>query len=155
MVGWSRAGRSSTSATCFSSSRNDHRACPGGDAEQASAISRASTSPVTTAGTGGTSRCLRLIVASTSPSVSTNRFAIARTVFSATPTRDATTARSATGGAFSSSSSSTRARMIIRAGWVPVATSFESSSRSTFVSPTVNTFGRGIADHPLSRGKNC
>ena len=76
MVEWSRSGRSSTNATCFSSSRNDHRACPAGGVEQANAISRASTSPVITDGTGGLSRCLRVIVASTSPPVSTNRFAI-------------------------------------------------------------------------------
>jgi hypothetical protein len=59
---------------------------------------------------------LRPIVASTSPSVSSNRFAIANTVFTEIPTRSAITARSATGPAFSSNSSSTRARMIIRAG---------------------------------------
>jgi hypothetical protein len=36
-----------------------------------------------------------------------------------------------------------------------VVTSLVSSARSTSDSPTVNLFGRGIADHPLSRGKNC
>jgi hypothetical protein len=61
-------------------------------------------------------RRLRPIVDPTSPPVSANRFAIARTVFSATPTRSAITARSATGPGFSSNSNSTRARMIIRAG---------------------------------------
>ena len=85
MVEWSRSGRSSISATWVSSSRNDQRARPGGGAEQASAINRASTSPVTIAGTGGSSRGLRPIVASTSPRVATNRFATTRTVFAATP----------------------------------------------------------------------
>ena len=67
MVEWSRSGMSSTSATCFSSSRSDQRACPAGGVEQANAINRASTSPVTIGSTGGVSRFLRLIVASTSP----------------------------------------------------------------------------------------
>lgn len=52
MVEWSRFGMSSVSSMCFSSSRSDHRACPAGGCEQARAISRASTSPVT--GGGGT-----------------------------------------------------------------------------------------------------
>jgi hypothetical protein len=58
---------SSINATCFSSSRSDHRACPGGGCEQANAIRRACTSPVTFGSTGGMSRFVRLIVASTSP----------------------------------------------------------------------------------------
>lgn len=47
MVEWSRSGSPSVSATCFSSSRRLHRSYPAGGAEQASAITRASTSPVT------------------------------------------------------------------------------------------------------------
>ncbi|MCX5422047.1 hypothetical protein OOK07_21065 [Streptomyces sp. NBC_00078] len=61
---------SSTSATCFSSRRSDHLACPLGGVEQASAISLASTSPVTTEGTGGSARSFRPTVAHTSPPVS-------------------------------------------------------------------------------------
>ena len=51
------------STTCFSSSRRLHRSYPGGGALHASAISRASTSPVTVGATGGVARFLRLIVA--------------------------------------------------------------------------------------------
>ena len=87
MVEWSRSGSSSINATRSSSSRSDHRARPGGGAEQANAISRASTSPVITDGTGGVSRRLRMIVASTSPPDSTNRCATERTVVSLTPIR--------------------------------------------------------------------
>ena len=51
----------------------------------------------------------------------------------------------------SSSSSSTRARMIIRAGCTPVVVSLTRNSRSAADKPTVNTFGRGIVRaHPLS-----
>ena len=117
---------------------------PGGGVEQASAISRASTSPVTIGATGGVSRGLRPIVASTSPSVSANRFAIARTVFVEVPTRCAITARSGTGPALRSDSNSTRALMIIRAGWTPVVVSLTKNSRSAADKPTVNTFARGI-----------
>lgn len=155
MVEWSRSGSSSISATCLSSSRSDQRACPSGAAEQARAINRASTSPVTIGDTGGAGRRLRATVASTSPPVSTNRFAILSTVSCDTPTRPAITARSSTGPAAVSSSNNTRARIIIRAGWLPVVISFVNSARSASDNATVNTFGRGIADHPLSRGKNC
>jgi len=117
---------------------------PAGGVEQASAISRASTSPVTIGATGGVSRGLRPIVASTSPPAAVNRFATARTVFSEVPTRSAITARSATGPAFWSNSSNTRARMIIRAGWVPDVVSLTRNSRSAADKPTVNTFARGI-----------
>lgn len=43
MVEWSRSGRSSTSATCFSNSRSDHLAWPAGGCAHAMAISLAST----------------------------------------------------------------------------------------------------------------
>src|SRR4051794_12165528 len=97
MLEWSRSGTSSIKATCFSNSRSDQRVYPGGGAEQASAITRASTSPVITDGTGGVTRSFRVIVASASPPVITNRFAIWRTVSSDKPTWSATTARSGTG----------------------------------------------------------
>ena len=71
MVEWSRSGRSSINATCFSSSRSDQRLWPGGGDVQANAISLASTSPVTFGSTGGVSRFFRLIVPSTSPPCST------------------------------------------------------------------------------------
>jgi hypothetical protein len=65
-------------------------------------------------------------------------------VFSEVPTRPAITARSATGPAFWSNSSNTRARMIIRAGWVPDVVSLTRNSRSAADKPTMNTFARGI-----------
>jgi hypothetical protein len=43
--------------------------------------------------------------------------------------------------------------MIIRAGWVPVLISFVNFSRSTSDSPTVNTFGRGIAQPSFQQGE--
>src|SRR4051812_50190598 len=67
MVEWSRSGRSSINATCFSSSRSDQRACPSGGVEQASAISRASTSPVTFGSTGGGGGFFRGVGFSTAP----------------------------------------------------------------------------------------
>lgn len=84
------------SATCFSSSRSDHRERPAGGCEHASAISLASTSPVTGEGTGGNSRSFRPIVAQASPSVPANRFETKRTVSPETPTRSAITARGST-----------------------------------------------------------
>jgi len=114
MVEWSRSGMSSTSTTCFSSNRSDHRAYPCGGAEQASAISRASTSPVTGEGTGGNSRCLRLIVAHTSPPLSANRIEINRTESRETPTLAPTLSRESFSPA-QSSASSTRARLIVEA----------------------------------------
>ena len=116
MVEWSRSGMSSMSATCFSSSRSDHRACPAGGAEHARAISRASTSPVTGDGTGGCSRCLRSIVAQMSPPVSAKRLATSRSVSPETPTRAAITSFASTSPAAVFSASSTRARMIIDSG---------------------------------------
>lgn len=65
------------------------RACPAGGAEQANAISPASTSPAITDSTRGLNRCLWVIVVSTSPLVSTNRCAIGPIV-SKTPTCRAT-----------------------------------------------------------------
>jgi hypothetical protein len=126
------------SATCFSSSRNDHRPYPGGGAEQANAINRASTSPVTTEATGGSSRCLREIVACTSPPVSANRLATRRSVSPETPSRAASTSFGSTTPPEVSNASSTRARMIIEAGCTPVLVSRTSSSRSD----SVNTTGR-------------
>ena len=67
IVEWSKSGMSSIKATCFSNSRSDQRACPTGGLEQARTVNLASTSPVTFGSTGGVSRFLRLIVASTSP----------------------------------------------------------------------------------------
>ena len=94
---------------------------PGGGAEQANAINRASTSPVIADGTGGVARRLRMIVASTSPSVSTNRSATERTVVSLTPICRATNTRSA-GDPSLPSKAQHSARMIIRAGWAPADT---------------------------------
>ena len=108
-----------------------------------------------TDGTGGVARCLRVIVASTSPPVSTNRFATERTVVSVTPTRRATNTRSATGPTFSSNANNTRARMIIRAGWAPTDTTLVNRSRSPADRPTGNTFGRGITPVLSSRGKTA
>src|SRR4029453_598277 len=119
------------------------REYPSGGVEQASAISRASTSPVTIGATGGVSRGLRPIVASTSPSVSANRFATTRTVFSEVPTRSAITAISNRAGVLVQLQQHPR-RMIIRAGWVPDVVSLTRNSRSAADKPTVNTFGRGI-----------
>jgi hypothetical protein len=96
-------------ATRCPSNRSDHRARPGGGVEQANAINRASTSPVIADGTGGLARRLRMIVASTSPPVSTNRSATARTVVSLTPICRATTTRSAGDPSLPSKASSTRA----------------------------------------------
>lgn len=101
---------SSTSATCFSSSRSDHRACPFGGVEQASAISLASTPPVTGEDTGGNARSFRPTVAHTSPPVSTYRFEIRRTDSHETPPRSAITARGSTSPTDVSNASSTRAR---------------------------------------------
>src|SRR6516162_2738437 len=116
MVEWSRSGVSPARATCFSSSRRLHRAWPAGGVEQASAINRASTSPVTGEGTGGCARCLRPIVALTSPPASANRFATSRNVSPETPTRAAITSLGSTSPTEVSSASSTRARLIIDAG---------------------------------------
>src|SRR6266545_5731109 len=129
---------SSTSATCFSSNRNDHRPYPGGGAEQANAINRASTAPVTTETTGGSSRCFREIVACASPPVSANRLATSRNVSPETPSRAASTSFASTSPPEVSNASSTRARMIIEAGCTPVLVSRTSSSRSD----SVNTTGR-------------
>ncbi len=106
---------SQVSATCFSSRRSDQRACPLGGVEHASAISRASTSPVTAEGTGGNARSLRPTVAHTSPPVSAYRFEIRRTESHETPTRSAITARGATSPTDVSNASSTRTRLIIDA----------------------------------------
>jgi len=101
---------------CFSSSRSDQRARPAGGAEQASAISRASISPVTGEGTGGSRRCLRPIVAQMSPPVSANRSAASRSVSPETPSRAAITSLGSTTPVEVSNASSTRARLIIEAG---------------------------------------
>jgi hypothetical protein len=121
---------SSVSSTCFSSSRNDHRAYPAGGCEHASAISRASTSPVTGDGTGGRSRFLRPIVASTSPPVSANRLATSRSISPETPSRAAITSFGSGSPTEVSSASSTRARLIADAECTPVVVSRSSSSRS-------------------------
>jgi hypothetical protein len=76
----------------------------------------ASTSPVTGEGTGGSSRCLRAIVAKASPPVSSKRLATSRTVSPVTPAFAAITSFRSTSPAESSSASSTRARRIIDAG---------------------------------------
>ena len=116
MVEWSKSGMSPAKATCFSSSRRLHRARPAGGAEQASAINRASTSPVTGEGTGGCARCLRAIVARMSPPVSANRLATSRSVSPETPSRAAITSLGSTSLVEVSNASSTRARLIIEAG---------------------------------------
>jgi hypothetical protein len=59
MVEWSMFGMSATSATCFSSNRNDQRVYPSGGVEHANAITLASTSPVTFGSTGGVRRFFR------------------------------------------------------------------------------------------------
>ena len=130
MVEWSRFGMSSVSSTYFSSSRNDHRACPAGGWEQARAISRASTSPVTGDGTGGRSRFLREIVARTSPPVSANRLATSRSISPETPSRAAITSFGSGSPIEVSSASRTRARLIVDAGCTPVVVSRINSSRS-------------------------
>ena len=53
-----------SSTVLFASIRSDHLEYPSGGSPQASAITCASTSPVTFAGTGGVSRFFLLIVAS-------------------------------------------------------------------------------------------
>src|SRR5690242_15431538 len=132
------------SATCFSSSRSDHRERPAGGCEHASAISLASTSPVTGEGTGGNSRSFRPIVAQTSPSVSTNRFETKRTVSHETPTRSAITARGSTSPAETSSASSTRALLIIDALRTPVVVIRTSASRSSTLNATGYFFCDGM-----------
>src|SRR5215203_1928676 len=155
IVEWSRSGSSSINATRSSSSRSDHRARPDGGVEQANAINRASTSPVIADGTGGVARRLRMIVASTSPSVSTNRSATERTVVSLTPICRATNTRSAGDPSLPSKASNTRARMIIRAGWAPADTTLVNRSRSAPVRATGNTFASGITPVLSSRGKTA
>src|ERR1700733_185188 len=132
------------SATCFSSSRSDHRERPAGGCEHASAISLASTSPVTTEGTGGNSRSFRPTVTQTSPSVSANRFETKRTVSHETPTRSAITARGSTPPTDVSSASSTRARLIIDALRTPVVVTRTSASRSSTLSATGYFFCDGM-----------
>ena len=108
--------------TCFSSSRNDHRAYPDGGCEQASAISRASTSPVAGDGTGGRSRFVREIVARTSPPLSVNRLAPSGSISPETPSRSAITSSGSGSPTEVSSASSTlcppdrRCRMHTRGG---------------------------------------
>ncbi|MFL4909219.1 hypothetical protein ACJ6WF_40010 [Streptomyces sp. MMS24-I2-30] len=127
---------SSTSATCFSNSRSDHQACPFGGVEQASAISLASTSPVTGEGTGGNARSFRPTVAHTSPPVSTYRFEIRRTDSHETPTRSAITARGSTSPTDVSNASSTRARLIIDALRTPVVVTRTNARRSSTLNAT-------------------
>src|ERR1700733_13183155 len=124
------------SATCFSSSRSDHRERPAGGCEHASAISLASTSPVTTEGTGGNSRSFRPTVAQTSPPVSANRLEIRRTVSHETPARAAITVRGSTSPTDVSSASRTRARLIIDALRTPVVATRTSASRSSTLNET-------------------
>jgi hypothetical protein len=124
------------SATRFSSSRSDHRERPVGGCEHASAISLASTSPVTGEGTGGNSRSLRPIVAQTSPPVSVNRLETKRTVSHETPARSAITARGSTPPTEVSSASRTRARLIIDALRTPVVV-----TRAVARSPPGRTIG--------------
>ncbi len=131
------------SATCLSNSRNDHRPYPGGGAEQASAINRPSTSPVTVEATGGSARCLREIVACTSPPVSANRLATSRSVSPETSRRDAITSFASTSPAEVSNASNTRARMIIEAGCTPVLVNRTNSARSDSLSTTGRFFCEG------------
>lgn len=119
------------SATCFSSSRSDHRACPAGGCEHASAISRAPASPVTGEGTGGNAHSFRPIVAQASPPVSANRLETRRTVSHDTPARAAITTRGSTSPDDASSASSTRARLIIDALRTPVVVTRTSAARSS------------------------
>lgn len=136
---------------CFSSRRNDHRARPFGGVEQASAISLASTSPVTGEGTGGKGRFLRPTVDHTSPPVSVNRIETRRTVSHETPARSATTTREGTSPAAASRASSTRARLIIDALCTPVVVTRTSALRSSAPKATGYFFCDGMA--PLSDGK--
>ncbi len=62
MLEWSSGGIPSVSTTCFSSSLRLHLAWPSGGLVQASAIRRASMSPVTLASAGGVRRFLCLTV---------------------------------------------------------------------------------------------
>jgi hypothetical protein len=135
---------SSQSATCLSNSRNDHRAYPGGGTEQARAINRASTSPVTEDGTGGSARLRRPTTSSTRPADSVNRLATRYTVPSETPTRSATTRRSGAGPSASSNANRILARVIIRAGRVPLDTNRVNHTRSAAVNVTTCPFDLGI-----------
>jgi hypothetical protein len=147
------SGMSSVSATCFSSSRSDHRACPGGGAGHASAISLASTSPVTCEDTGGNSRFFRSTVAHTSPPVSANRLETSRTVSHETPTCSAMTTRSSTAPTAVSSASSNRARRITDAGCTPVRVTRSSASRSSAANVTGYFFCDGMTTSCLAEGK--
>src|SRR5665811_1240562 len=157
MVEWSRSGMSSINATCRSSSRSDQRACPSGGVEQARAINLASTSPVTFGSTGGVSRFLRRIVASTSPPRSAKALEVFTTVSTCTPARSATTAWVGTGPSrpesFSSNSNKIRARRTCWAGFDPVRTSLTNISRSAVLNATGCDFDLAITDSILTDTK--
>ncbi len=144
---------SSISATCFSSKRSDQRACPLGGVEQASAISLASTSPVTGEGTGGHARSFRSTVAHTSPPVSAYRFEIRRTDSHETPTRSAITARGSTSPTDVSNASSTRARLIIDALRTPVVVTRTNARRSSTLNATGYFFCEDTAPCPAERNR--
>jgi hypothetical protein len=85
MVEWSSPGCPRPARRASPAAAATTGSSPPGGWEHAIAISRASASPVTGEGTGGNSRCLRPIVACTSPPVSAHRFETNRTVSRETP----------------------------------------------------------------------
>src|SRR5947207_3336021 len=127
---------SSTSATCFSNSRNDQRAYPCGGVEHANAITLASTSPVTFGSTGGVRRFFRRIVAPTSPSRSAYALATLTTVWGSTPTRSAISRRPPDRPPASSSSNKILDRRTSCAGCAPVLTILINHSRSSALNTT-------------------
>ena len=131
---WSIGGIPSVKATRLSSNRKSSTAhAPAGGWLHASAITRASTSPVTFGSTGGVARFLQQMRVLNPPGMRSERLRDQIHGALRVPRPSATTRRSGAGPCISSKASNTLARVINRAGRRPEATTFFSFARSPAV----------------------